>query len=308
MLFTQILEFPAISPEIFGFEIAGRHFAVTWYALAYITGILLGWQAIKRVINKKDYPYPAITNACLEDMFTHGLIGIILGGRLGYCLIYQPDYFLAHPLEIILPPYSGLSFHGGFFGFCCALILVVRKHKIPLLPFADLMALAAPLSIFLVRIANFINGELYGKASDAPWAMKFPQRCFDPIAQNCEAVGTWFYRGDEIARHPSQLYEAGLEGLVLGLVLWALYAQKAYLRPGLLTGVFFMGYGFARIFVERFRNADAQFISDDNPYGLVIRFGDFGLSMGQALSLPLVFIGIGFIAWSFSKHTTPTKN
>ena len=194
---------------------------------------------------------------------------------------------------------GGMAFHGGLAGVVLAVVLFARRHGIPLLQLADLLAVAVPAGIFFGRIANFINAELWGRPTDAPWGVTFPSICSVPGLQGCPEAGAWFFTGAEVARHPSQLYEAGLEGLLLGLVLaWLVWGRSALHKPGLVAGVFFAGYAVARIFVELFREADAQFITPDNPLGHVIALGPIGLSMGQVLSLPMLALGVILILLS----------
>ena len=224
-----------------------------------------------------------------EDLLTYIILGIIIGGRLGFVLFYQPAYYLQNPVEILYIWQGGMAFHGGFLGVVVAGLLFTRKHGLPLsavAPIADALAVATPPGILLGRIANFINAELWGRPTDLPWGVIFP----GAAAQNCPGVV------GECARHPSQLYEAGLEGLLLGLVLlWLAFARGGLRTPGLMTGLFLAGYGAARFFVEFFRQADAQFIAPDNPMGYVIRLGEAGLSMGQLLSLPIVLLGLAIM-------------
>jgi phosphatidylglycerol:prolipoprotein diacylglycerol transferase len=209
-----------------------------------------------------------------EDLLTWMVLGVVLGGRLGYVLFYNPGYFLQNPVEILFVWQGGMSFHGGFAGVILGVLLYTRRKGIPLLQAGDAVALGAPAGLFFGRLANFINGELWGRVTDVPWAMVFPGAGPEP-------------------RHPSQLYEAALEGLALGAVMWLLAVRGGWLkRPGAVTGVFFLGYGLARSVVENFRQWDAQL-------GYAIEIGSGGLTMGQMLSLPMVLIGLGFLwnAW-----------
>lgn len=275
-----VLSYPDISPEIFSISLFGFDFALRWYALAYIAGLLLGWRLVLRLVRTPAlWPQgrAPMTAEQVEQLLTAVILGIILGGRLGYVLFYKPGYYLAHPQEIPMLWQGGMAFHGGLLGVMVAVIWFCRKHRIALLSAADALAIATPPGLMFGRIANFINAELWGRPSDVPWAMVFPT---DPLG---------------LPRHPSQLYEAGLEGLLLGLVLLVLvYRQGLLKRPGLTAGTFFVGYGLARIVIELFRQADAQYITPDNPAGWVIDLGAVGLSMGQLLSLPMIALGIGF--------------
>ena len=217
-------------------------------------------------------------------------LGIVLGGRLGYCLFYQPAYYLQNPLEIAMVWQGGMSFHGGMIATGLAVIGYAMRHGIPIRSILDVAALATPLGLGLGRVANFVNGELWGRPSEAPWAVIFPGNA----AQQCENV---VVEGIALcARHPSQLYEAALEGLLLLVVLWWVAFRGGLAVRGLICGLFLAGYGAARIFVEYFRQADAQYVTADSPWGHVIGWGEVGLTMGQVLSLPMLVAGAG-AAW-----------
>ena len=280
------IPFPDIQPEIFSVEIGTFSFALRWYAMAYITGILIGWAMVWKAIRMpglwaNDAP---MTPAQLEEFITWIVLGIILGGRIGFVLFYQPAYYLQNPLEILFLWQGGMAFHGGLLGVAIALILFCRKRNLPLVSVADLLAMATPPGLLLGRVANFINAELWGRPTDAPWGVIFP----GTLAQTCPGVD------GPCARHPSQLYEAGLEGLILGaLLVWLAFARGWLKVPGAITGLFLAGYGLARFIVEFFRQADPQFITQDNPWGHVIRFGELGVTMGQLLSLPMLLLGLG---------------
>lgn len=283
---TAILPFPDISPEIFTLSLGGFEFALRWYALAYLAAILGGWLLARLALSRTTWwPGDAapMDRAQLEDVMTWATLGVVIGGRLGYVLFYQPAYFLENPAEIPAVWQGGMSFHGGMIGTGLAVIAFALRHGVPIRSLLDLAALAAPLGLGLGRLANFVNAELWGRPWDGPWAVIFPTAA----AQTCRNVG------DLCARHPSQLYEAILEGAVLLAVLWLLAARGWLKRPGVICGAFLAGYGAARIFVEHFRQADAQYITPDNPLGHVIRLGEAGLSMGQVLSLPMLAIGLG---------------
>jgi len=285
------IAFPNLSPELFSVSFGGMTFALRWYALAYIAGLLLGWRLVLNAIATPRLWAGAapITAEQVERLLTWVIAGVILGGRLGFVLFYQPSYYLSHPLEILKVWQGGMSFHGGFLGVVTAAYLFFRGEKIPLLPAADLLALAAPPGLLLGRIANFINAELWGRPTQMPWGVAFP----GDAAQYCpDVLGV-------CARHPSQLYEAGLEGLLLGAaLLWLVYRRNWLKRPGQVMGLFFAGYGAARFFVEFFRQPDAQFVSDGNPLGLAFQSGGYGLTMGQTLSLPMIVVGITLIWWA----------
>lgn len=285
-----ILTYPDINPEIFSVSVFGMEFALRWYALAYIAAILVGWRLVVRLM-KTDRLWPGarapMTPEQVEELLTWLILGIILGGRLGFVLFYKPGYYLAHPIEIPMLWHGGMAFHGGLLGVMVAVIVFCRRNGVALLPVADALTLATPPGLFFGRIANFINGELWGRPSHAPWAMVFP----GDAAQTCPL--TWI---GPCSRHPSQLYEAALEGLLLGALLLFLVYRRGWLKaPGRIAGAFFLGYGLARFAVEFFRQADAQFITPDNPMGWVIHAGGVGVSMGQLLSLPMVALGLVLI-------------
>ncbi|MBI1220942.1 MAG: prolipoprotein diacylglyceryl transferase [Rhodobacteraceae bacterium] len=288
------IPFPNISPEVFSVTIAGYSFALRWYALAYITGLLIGWWIVIRLVRASHlWPRasPPMNSKQVEDLLTWVILGVVLGGRIGYVLFYDLPYYLKRPLGIFEVWHGGMSFHGGFLGVALALVFYARSRKIPLLSAADVLAVATPPGLMLGRIANFINGELWGLPSHLPWAVAFP----GPAAQNCGP--NWL---TICTRHPSQIYEALMEGVILGaLLLWLAWRRGWLKYPGRLTGTFFAGYGLARFIVEFFRQADAQFISAADPAGNVISFGTLGgLSMGQVLSLPMIAIGLGVIWWT----------
>lgn len=289
---SYAIPFPEIGPEIFSVSIGGFDFALRWYAMAYIVGIVVGWQigvaAVKRAWLWRDET-PPMTRDQADDFITLIILGIILGGRLGFVLFYQPAYYLANPIEILYIWQGGMAFHGGLLGVIIAGLWFCWKHKLPIPSVGDTIAIATPPGILLGRIANFINGELWGRPTEAPWGVIFP----GDRAQFCPGFDA------PCARHPSQLYEAGLEGLLLGLLLlWLAFARGWLKTPGALTGLFLAGYGLGRFIVEYFRQADPQFITPDNPLGHVIRLGEAGVTMGQLLSLPMLILGIAILVWA----------
>ncbi|MDR9393865.1 MAG: prolipoprotein diacylglyceryl transferase [Roseovarius sp.] len=286
------IPFPDISPEIFSISLFGMEFALRWYALAYIAGIVIGWRLVVAAVRRPAL-WPGdqapMTPDQVEDLLTWVIVGVILGGRLGFVLFYQPAYYIQNPGEILLIWQGGMSFHGGLLGVVAACLGYAWRRRIRWLSLADVLCMATPAGLMLGRIANFINAELWGRPTDLPWGVIFP----GAMAQDCPGVA------GACARHPSQLYEAALEGLLLGAVLlWMAWRRGALKRPGRLTGVFFAGYGIARFLVEFARQADPQFITPDNPLGHVVQMGAAGVTMGQLLSLPMVAIGLGFILWS----------
>lgn len=287
------LPFPNLSPEIFTLELGGFSFALRWYALAYIAGLLIGLGIVRAALSRPGlWPdgVAPMSRDQAEALLSWVVVGVVLGGRLGFVLFYQPGYFLANPGDILKVWQGGMSFHGGLVGVVVAAALFCWRHGLVALSLADVMALATPPGLMLGRLSNFINAELWGRPTTMPWGVIFP----GSAAQNCPP--DWL---EACARHPSQLYQAGLEGLVLGAVLlWLAFGRGALRRPGLIAGVFFTGYGLARMVVELFRQADAQFVTPDNPWGHVVQLGEAGLTMGQILSLPMVMVGIVLLLWS----------
>ncbi len=283
--------FPDLRPEIFSIDIGNFSFALRWYALAYIAGFLGGWWIIQRLMLRPAL-WPAnaapTTPAQIESLLTHVIIGVILGGRLGFVLFYQPGYYLANPAEILRIWEGGMSFHGGMAGVVVAGLLFCRRNGVAPLHIADAMALVAPIGIGLGRVANFINAELWGRPTLQPWGVIFP----GAQAQSCPFDWPQLY----CARHPTQLYEAALEGAVLFAVLaFLVWRRGALKRPGTVTAVFLAGYGLGRFTVEFFRQPDAQFITLDNPMGHVLSLGPLGVTMGQALSLPMIVAGVALL-------------
>ena len=260
------MAFPVFDP----IAVAIGPLAIRWYALAYIGGIVLGWVYARSLI-KNDHlwsgPAP-ITLPQMDDFILWVTVGIILGGRTGYVLFYNLPFFIAHPAEIFELWKGGMSFHGGFLGCVAAVILFARSNSIPILSLGDITTAVAPIGLFLGRLANFINSELWGRPADSsvPWAMVFPN-------------------GGPLPRHPSQLYEAGLEGIVLFMILAVMIRLGALKRPGLILGSFIALYGLARITGECFREPDPQ---------LGFLWG--GLTMGMLLSVPMVIAGVIIIA------------
>ena len=264
-----VLRFPDFDPVL----VTIGPFAIRWYALAYIVGILLGWLYARAVIRAESLwggPAP-LTVVDFDDFVLWVTLGIILGGRAGYVLFYNPLHFAAHPAEILQLWKGGMSFHGGFVGCVLAVVLFARRRGISILSLGDITCAVGTIGLLLGRLANFINGELWGRPTEVPWAMVFPG-------------------GGALPRHPSQLYEAALEGLVLFGVLWFLMRAGALRRPGIVIGAFSVGYGLARIVSEFFREPDPQ---------LGFLWG--GLTMGMLLSLPLMLAGIAFIAAALAR-------
>ncbi|HEY0224538.1 MAG TPA: prolipoprotein diacylglyceryl transferase [Pseudolabrys sp.] len=270
-----VIPFPAFDPVL----VHLGPLAVRWYALAYIAGILLGW-AYARVLVRSERLWGGkapLTVLDFDDFLLWVTLGIILGGRIGYVLFYNPWHFAAHPLEIFQLWNGGMSFHGGFTGCVVAVVSFARKRGLPILSLGDITCAVGPIGIFLGRIANFINGELWGRTADVPWAMVFPN-------------------GGPIPRHPSQLYEAALEGLLLLTVLALLMRAGALKRPGMIIGAFAAVYAVARTAGEFFREPDAQ---------LGFLWG--GATMGQLLSLPLFIGGVCLILYALKHPLIRTK-
>ncbi|WP_370318924.1 prolipoprotein diacylglyceryl transferase [Oricola sp.] len=263
---TQLaLTFPNIDPIL----IQLGPVAIRWYSLAYIGGIVLGWLYARRMV-RNDRLWGGkepVTEADLDDFILWATIGIIVGGRLGFVLFYDLPVYLDDPLRIFKTWQGGMSFHGGLIGTTIAMFAFAWRRKLPVWSLIDIVSAVVPIGLFFGRLANFINSELWGRPSDVPWAMVFPT-------------------GGDIARHPSQLYEAGLEGIVLFLVLRVCTHNLLRLRtPRFVTGIFIAGYGLARIFVEFFREPDVQ---------LGYLYGGW-LTMGMILSIPMVLLGVGLV-------------
>jgi phosphatidylglycerol---prolipoprotein diacylglyceryl transferase len=267
-----LIDFPVFDP----IAIAIGPIAIRWYALAYICGIVIGWIYARQMIkNEKLWDGPApITLAQMDDFILWVTLGIIVGGRTGYVLFYNLPFFIQHPAEIFELWKGGMSFHGGFLGCVVAVMWFARRNHVPILSLGDMTTAVAPIGLFLGRIANFINSELWGRAADPslPWAMVFPN-------------------GGPLPRHPSQLYEAGLEGIVLFTILAVMIRMGALKRPGLVLGSFILIYGIARIIGEHFREPDPQ---------LGFLWG--GLTMGMLLSVPMVIVGTIMVVMAWRRR------
>lgn len=261
------LSFPNIDPV----AVALGPLQIRWYALSYLAGILLGWFVALR-LSRMSEARPHERD--IEDFVPWAVLGVILGGRLGYVLFYNLSYYLDNPLQLLQVWQGGMSFHGGASGVFVAIIAYGIAKKINVLRLGDIVAVVAPIGLFFGRLANFVNGELFGRVTDAPWGMVFP-------------------RGGGFARHPSQLYEAVLEGALLFVILFALYRIAAVRgRSGVVSGVFLIGYGAARLVVEFFREPDAHI-------GLL---GGF-ISMGQVLSLPMILAGALLVLFALTRKS-----
>jgi phosphatidylglycerol:prolipoprotein diacylglycerol transferase len=247
-------------------------FAIRWYALAYITGLVLGWRYCLALAKRPPHLLKPID---IDDFLVWATLGVVLGGRIGYVLFYRPGYYVTDPLEALQLWHGGMSFHGGCAGVILALWLFTRRRGIPFLCLADIVACAEPIGQFFGRLANFVNGELWGRPTDVSWAMVFPH---DPLG---------------VPRHPSQLYQAGLEGLLLFILLFVLERRGLRERPGAMSGVFLIGYAVARSAGELFREPDPQ-----------LGFLFLGTTMGQLLSVPMIVGGIWLI-WRSKPQAGP---
>lgn len=274
------IQFPDIDPVAISIGPLG----VRWYALAYLAGFLIGWRYILYLVEKGGYHKAArpITKAAIDDFLPWAILGIILGGRIGYVLFYQLGFYLQHPAEIVQIWQGGMSFHGGAAGAIITMIIYARAKDFSLLKLTDLFCCAVPIGLFFGRIANFVNGELYGRITNVSWGIIFPH-------------------GGPFPRHPSQLYEAALEGVVLFAVLCVI-AHKPDLRekPGLISGVFLIGYGLFRAIIEFFREPDQQI-------GYFLNY----FTMGQILCVPMIAGGLYLVYLAYKgqidKDEKPTK-
>ncbi|BAR99828.1 prolipoprotein diacylglyceryl transferase [Blastochloris viridis] len=263
------IPFPAFDPIL----VSIGPFAIRWYALAYIGGLMLGWWLTRRLVSN-----PALWGGTapmkpsdLDDALLWIALGVILGGRLGFVLVYNFDYYSQHPVDALMVWRGGMSFHGGFVGTVVAMVLFARSRGIPVWSLFDLVAATVPIGLFLGRIANFINSELWGRVTDVPWGVIFPNGGPEP-------------------RHPSQLYQAGLEGICLFALAMVAIRLGALRRPGLVAAMFATGYGIARTVGELFRQPDPQ-----------IGFLWGGMTMGMLLSFPMIVVGVIFIVRALIK-------
>ncbi len=262
--FLATLPFPRIDPNLL--EIGP--FAIRWYALAYIAGLLLGWRYMLRLNSSRAH---LTTSEVIDELLVWAMVGVVLGGRLGYVVFYNLSFYMENPSLIFAVWMGGMSFHGGLLGVTLTIIWFAKRRHLELLRLSDLVSCAVPLGLFFGRIANFINGELFGRVTDVPWAMTFP-------------------RGGPLPRHPSQLYEAALEGIVLfALLAWLAWHKSALQKPGMLTGVYLLGYALARALIELVRQPDVQ-----------IGFLPLGTTIGQWLSVPMLFGGV-YLIWRAQK-------
>jgi phosphatidylglycerol:prolipoprotein diacylglycerol transferase len=260
-----LIPYPEIDPVL----IQLGPFAIRWYALAYIAGLVIGWRVMRRVCTE---PPRILSPLKIDDFLLWAALGVILGGRIGYVLFYKPGFYIEHPLAVLTLWEGGMSFHGGLLGVVAAILAFAIRNKTDPFMLSDLVAIVAPIGLFFGRLANFINGELWGRVTDVQWAMLFP-------------------RGGPLPRHPSQIYQAFFEGVLLLLLVAAVWKlTDGRRRPGLLTGVFCAGYGVARIAGEFFREPDAH---------LGYLWGP--LTMGMLLSVPMLAFGGWLIARAYAK-------
>ena len=261
-----LLPFPTINPIL----VQWGPLAIRWYALAYICGLIAGWMLIRRIVANESLwngaDRPSVDS--IDDLLVYVALGVVIGGRLGSVFFYNPSHYSAHPLDALKVWEGGMSFHGGLVGATLGILLFAWRHKAPALTVMDLAAVVAPIGIFCGRLANFIKPELWGRPTDAPWAMVFPG-------------------SDGVPRHPSQIYEALLEGALLFVIMNVMVRVGGLRRPGMIAGAFGVLYALARTFVEFFREPDAGL--DNLPYGL---------TMGMILSTPMILAGLGLMAWA----------
>jgi phosphatidylglycerol:prolipoprotein diacylglycerol transferase len=253
-----INNFDPVAIQIFSIEIR-------WYSLAYIFGILIGWLYCKKILIKDKN-----ISKLFDDLISYLIIGIILGGRLGYVIFYNLEYFSSNPIEILMIWQGGMSFHGGLLGVLASTIIYAKKHNVNKFIFLDLIAGSAPIGIFLGRIANFLNSELYGRETDILWSVIFTKI-------------------DNITRHPSQIYEALLEGVILFFILFFFIKKNYLLKPGLISSLFLIFYSLFRFLVEFFRVPDEQ-----------VGFIYLNLTIGQIISL--IFLSFGFYLFFIKKN------
>jgi phosphatidylglycerol:prolipoprotein diacylglycerol transferase len=264
------LSYPQIDPV--ALSLGPLH--IRWYALAYVSALLIGWRYCLSIARRQSEWRTGgpVSPEAVDDFLLWATLGVVLGGRLGFAAFYQPGYFLAHPLALGALWQGGMSFHGGLLGVTAALVIYARRRRFPVLALSDIVARAVPVGLFFGRIANFINGELFGRPADLPWAMVFPQ-------------------GGPLARHPSQIYEALGEGVFLFLAVWAIARLAGgERRRGLVTGGFVTLYAAIRFGLENFREPDSY-----------LGYFSFGLTMGQILSIPLFAFGLFLVARALSR-------
>jgi len=309
------IPFPPLDP----IAIAVGPFAIRWYALAYIVALVIGW---RYCLMLADRPPNLVARRDIDDFLVWATLGVVLGGRVGFVLFYNLPFYTDHPMQMLELWHGGMSFHGGALGVTIAIILFARSRKLPIFALSDIVIEAIPIGLFFGRIANFINDELWGRATNVWWAMRFPTELFtdpqkaaaaidgamkiDPRLTTTDAVIAAYRDNPQIQallaqiltpRHPSQLYEAASEGILLFLLLLFAEHRGARRRPGIETGIFLAGYAVARMSGELFRQPDAQL-------GFLFYLGDFGVTMGELLSIPVLIAGALVIVWA-RRTTSP---
>ena len=260
-----------ILPEFNTFAVQFGGFGIRWYAVAYLIGLLAGWYLLRREASHIGSP---LRPEIVDTLLSYVLFGVIIGGRLGYILFYNSAYYLAHPMAMLQIWEGGMAFHGALIGIAIAVLIMEKRHNVPFFVLTDRIALVVPIGLFFGRLSNFINGELYGRFTALPWAMVFPNSDGQP-------------------RHPSQLYEAGFEGLLLGVIIFMFWRRGWYQQHGRITGLLLAGYGMARCMIEFVREPDSQI-------GLLLDW----VSMGQLLSVPMIIFGVYLI---MRKSASPSR-
>jgi phosphatidylglycerol:prolipoprotein diacylglycerol transferase len=297
------IQFPNIENYLFrlpAFDFMGHHlgpFPLRWYALAYIAGLIIGWRYMVRLTQDESLwrdGQKRIDGGQCDDFLFWATLGVILGGRIGFVLFYmlpspdQRDIIAHNPFAVLQIWNGGMSFHGGLIGVALAIFFFARRNAIPLLTLGDIVAACAPIGLFFGRLANFVNGELWGRPTDAPWGMVF---CTPIIRRDNGGICP----AGEMARHPSQLYEASLEGLALFLILWwATHKLKSFQRPGLTIALFLFCYGLFRFSLENVRQPD-----------VTMPLFPFGITMGMMLSAPMMIAGLALAAFAWTGRTAP---
>jgi len=286
-----VIPFPAIDPV----AISLGPFAVRWYALAYIVGLVIGWRYCLILAGRQPN---LVAPREIDDFLVWATLGVVLGGRIGYVLFYNFAYYAEHPVQALYLWRGGMSFHGGAIGVTVAIVLFARQRGLSILALGDIVIEAVPIGLFFGRIANFINGELYGRITDVSWAIVYPSGAMPadqvPAALRGLCQSLTFADGSaglNCPRHPSELYEAACEGIALFLVLLVAEQRGARRQPGLETGIFLAGYAVARMAGELFRQPDPQL-------GFLFSIGPFGVTMGQLLSIPVLVAGLALIWWA----------
>ena len=289
----KIFSYPNIHETALSFSLFGRTIDIQWYGLSYIFGVLIAWYLMLMIVRKPSLwasSSKTISKNNIDDLITYMILGILIGGRLGYCIFYTPIYYLENPHKILFLWEGGMSFHGGFLGVVTAGVFFAFKRNLPILTLGDIIAFSSPPGLFFGRMANFVNGELWGKQTSSFWGINFTKGGGQFCPDNQDSI---------CLRHPSQLYEATLEGILLLMVFFFLaYRFQALKKPGLIFGTFLLGYGLIRFFIEFVREADSFFVTETNPLGHALQItSSLGLTMGQALCLPMIVVGF-LLIWN----------